>query len=399
MGLFDRWTRRDQPVVELENEEAIYLEGSYSGERVDPKSSMRLIPVWACVQLISGSIGSLPLRVYRTDADGRKVETPKHSTAKLFASPNPCMGGDELIEHVTLSLNLWGNAFVYKNKANGTVNELWPLDPSRVRVTRSKDGFPLYVVDNDKGPFTSAEIIHFRGLSYDGLVGLSPIQQAYQGLGNYKAAERFQGRFWANNATPGGILKHPNRLSPEAAQRLRAQWGAAHSGNNQSSTAILEEGMEYQPLSLPIADSRLLETISAGVLDCCRVWQVPASMLQTSIAGKSMTYSTTEHEYSHYTRFTLRRWMSRIEKTLQRDADLFSMNGLGAQMSVSFDTSDLTRGDNKTIADISIALFKEGLISRDEARVDLGRGPFDNVAQPDIPPALPAAEAAPVLGQ
>jgi len=396
LSLFDRISKRSEPVVQFVNEESIYLEGPHSGERIDHKSSMRLVPVWACVQLIAGALGSLPLRVYRTTADGKKSEVPSHRTARLLASPNPYMAGDELVECAASHLQLWGNAFIFKNKVNGVVTELWPIDPQRVKITKSAEGYPLYVVDGKKGPFTADTILHIRGLSWDGLVGLSPIQQAYQGLGNYKAAERFQGRFWANNATPGGVLTHPSRLSPDAAKRLRAQWTAAHSGNSSSSTAILEEGMTYVPLTLPIADARLLEQMDASVLDCARMWQVPASMIQTGVAHQSMTYSSTEMEYQHFVRFTLRRWMSRIEKSFMRDPDLFSTNGLGGQFSVSFDTSDLTRGDSRTTADIQIALFKEGIVTKDEVRAELGRSPLDPAIDLTLP-ALPAAVANPVL--
>lgn len=377
MGLFDRWTARSAVPVEFINDDTLILGSTYSGENVSPKTSVQLVPVWAAVQLVAGAVGSLPLKVYRTDSDGSRVETPSHRAAKLLAFPNQYMAGDEMVEQIVLSLLLWGNAFVLKIKSSNGVVELWPLDPSRVKVTRSSEGYPLYVVDGKKGPYTQSTILHIRGLSFDGLVGLSPIQMARQGLGTYAAAAKYQGRFWKNNATPGGVLTHPSRLSPDAAERLRAQWNAAHRGDQANSTAILEEGMSYQPLSLPLSDSKLLEAMDASVVDVARLFQVPSAMLQTSVAGQSMQYSSTEMEYQHFLRFTLRRWLSRIEKSLMRDADIFLNSGLGAKFTASFDATDLTRGDTKTIADINIALFKEGIVTRDEVRAELGRAPID----------------------
>jgi HK97 family phage portal protein len=377
LGLFDRWTARSAVPVEFVNDDTLILGSTYSGENVSPKTSVQLVPVWAAVQLVAGAVGSLPLKVYRTDSDGSRVETPSHRAAKLLAFPNQYMAGDEMVEQIVLSLLLWGNAFVLKIKSSNGVVELWPLDPSRVKVTRSSEGYPLYVVDGKKGPYTQSTILHIRGLSFDGLVGLSPIQMARQGLGTYAAAAKYQGRFWKNNATPGGVLTHPSRLSPDAAERLRAQWNAAHRGDQANSTAILEEGMSYQPLSLPLSDSKLLEAMDASVVDVARLFQVPSAMLQTSVAGQSMQYSSTEMEYQHFLRFTLRRWLSRIEKSLMRDADIFLNSGLGAKFTASFDATDLTRGDTKTIADINIALFKEGIVTRDEVRAELGRAPID----------------------
>lgn len=384
MGLFDRFQRRSAVPVEFVNDEAVFLGGTFAGEKVTAKNAVQLVPVWSAVQLIAGTVGSLPLRVYRTDANGQRVEAPNHRAAKLLANPNPYMAGDELVETVLAHLLLWGNAFLLKTKVNGQLVELFPMPPHRVKVDRDKrTGTPLYVIDEKDGPYDQRTFIHIRGMSFDGLVGMSPIQMARQALGTYSAASRYQGRFWKNNATPGGVLTHPQRLSPEAAERLRAQWQAAHSGDNANRVAILEEGMAYQSLSLPLSDSKLLEAMDASVLDVARIYNLPAHFLQTSAAGSSLTYSSTEMLGRHYTAFTLRRWLNRVERSLMRDADLFSTNGLGSQFSVGFDTTDLTRGDNKTIADIQLALYREGVITRDEIRAELGRGPID--LAPDAP--------------
>lgn len=396
MGLLDRFQRRSAVNVEFVNEDVVFLGQTFAGENVTPKSSVRLVPVWAAVQLVAGAVGSLPLRVYKTDAQGVRVESPKHPTAKLLANPNPWMAGDELIETVLCHLLLWGNAFVLKNRFmdGGPVTELWPIPPNHVKVDK-KNGLPYYVI-NGKGPFDQSSVLHIRGLSFDGLVGLSPIQVAKQTLGTYAAVEKYQGKFWANNATPGGVLTHPNRLSPEAAERLRAQWNQAHGGTaNASKTAILEEGMTFQTLSLPAEDAQLVQQLEMSALSVARMFQIPAHMMQTNASGASLTYSTTEMEYQHFVRFTLRRWLSRVEKSLLRDNDLFSPVGLGAQMGVQFDTSELVRGDMKTIADINLALFKEGVITRDEIRAEMGRGPIELV--PDSPSdALQGGSDAPV---
>lgn len=383
MGLFDRWSTRSETPVEFLNDEVVFLGQTFAGENVNPKNSVRLVPVWAAVQLVAGSVGSLPLRVYRTDSDGRKVETPKHPTGKLMRSPNPYMAGDEFVEAMVSSVLLWGNAFAIKVKRNQLLTELWPLAPHRVKVTKAKDGAPLYVVDG-QGPYTSAEILHVRGLSFDGLVGLSPIQLMRQGLGTYAAVEKYQGKFWANNATPGGVLTHPSKLSPDAAERLRAQWQGAHGGtSNASRTAVLEEGMKFEALSIPAEDAQLVQQLEMSTLNVARMFQIPAHMLQTSASGSSLHYSSSQMDFEHYVRFTLRRWLSRFEQSFMRDKDLFSPIGLGAQFSVSFDTSDLTRGDMKTIADINLALYQAGAITRDELRAEVGRGPIDMT--PDAP--------------
>lgn len=394
MGLFDRWNQRSAVQVEFTNDEAVFLGQTFANESITPQSSVRLVPVWAAVQLISGAVGSLPLRVYRTNPDGSRVETPNHRIAKLLANPNRVQAGDEWLETLMVHVLLYGNAFIYKNKTNGVVTELLPLSPSKVKVARDpKSGSPFYVLNENEGPYTTAEILHVRGMSLDGVIGLSPIQMARQGLGTYAALEKYVGKFWANNATPGGVLTHPSRLSPEAAERLRAQWQASHGGtNNASRVAILEEGMKFESTSLPLEDAMAVQMAELSTLNVARLFQVPASMLQTNANNSSMTYTTTQMEYEHFTRFTLRRWLSRLEKALAKDSDLLSPVGLGSQYSVKFDTTDLTRGDTKTIADINLALFKEGIVTRDEVRAELGKGPIEMVADAPVDAQEPPSQ-------
>ena len=278
MGIFDRWSQRSAASVQFANDESVYLGQTFANESITNKNSLRLVPVWAAVQLVAGAVGSLPLHVYRTAPDGTRIETPKHPIARLLDSPNQFMDGGELIETAMGHLLLWGNAFLLKVKGpDGRVQELWPINPERVKVARDQAGAPFYVLDGNKGPYTTRDFIHIRGLSFDGLVGLSPIQMARQGLGTYAAVEKYQGKFWANNATPGGVLTHPNRLSPEAAERLRAQWHSSHGGtSNASRVAILEEGMAFSPMSVPFQDAMLVQQLELGTLSVARLFQLPA---------------------------------------------------------------------------------------------------------------------------
>ena len=389
MGLFDRWSQRGMPDIQYTDQEAVFLGSTYSGKQLTTTGSMRLVPVWAAVQFIAGSIGSLPLRVYRVQSDGQRVEAPDHRAAKLLARPNPIMSTDEFFETIASHLLLWGNAFILKNKnADGSLSELWPMPPSRIKVTRDNNGYPAYMVDGKDGPYGASTFLHIRGLSFDGMLGLSPVQYARQSLATYSAVEEHVGSFWKNNATPGGVLTHPSKLSADAAERLRAQWNSAHGGTkNASRTAILEEGMKFEPLSIPLEDAQMVATLELSTLQVARLFQIPAQMLQAKGGQDNLTYSTTETLGRQYVTYTLRRWLTRIEKSLLRDNDIFLSNGLGAQMTCSFDTTDLTRGDNTATVNNNIALLAAGVVTRDEVRADLGRSPYS----PDVPDLVPDA--------
>jgi len=329
------------------------------------------------VNLLASAVGTLPLRVYKSLPDGGKELASQHRASRLLTvQPNPLTSADEFFESITAGVLLWGNAFILKefDETNQNLKYLWPISPSRVRVGREpQTGFPQYFVDG-RGPYTSDTIIHIRGLSFDGLVGLSPIQQARQTLGIHSALEQYSGSFWANSARPSGVLKHPNRLTAEAAERLRAQWTSSHKTTD-ARVAILEEGMTFEAMSLPAEDAQLIETLHLGDIRIAQLFRVPPRMLMTGVGDSSLHYSSAEWEAIDFVKWSLRRWLVRIENALLRDPDVFKSNGLGAMYFPRFDTKEITRGDRSGQAATDIALIQAGVLSVDEVRANLDMNP------------------------
>ncbi|ASN46464.1 phage portal protein [Lactobacillus acidophilus] len=92
----------------------------------------------------------------------------------------------------------------------------------------------------------SDEVLHIAGLGFDGLIGYSPIAMAKNAIGLSMAAEQYGSTFFKNDATPGGVLEHPNVVKDP--ERLRKSWQAQFSGSNNHSIAVLEEGMTFHQL-------------------------------------------------------------------------------------------------------------------------------------------------------
>jgi len=355
-----------------------------TGKTVSIDGSATLVPVFSAVSLLAGAIGSLPIKVYQKRPDGGADLAPQHRTnAILSESPNPTMASDEYFEIVGSHLALWGNHFSYKVRdANGFVAELWPLHPGRCEVGRGPDGMPIFLVDG-KGPFTEKDILHIRGLSFDGLVGLSPIQQAKQSVAISHALEEFGARFFQGGARPAGILRHPNKLSPEAAGRLRESWNANHAGlSNAAKIAVLEEGIEFQSLTMPLEDAQMIEQLRFSDLRICQLFRIPPRLLMTA-SGDSMTYSTVEGEGVDFIKWSLRRWLVRIERSLLRDPDLFISGGRGASFYPRFDFSELLRGDSLIHAQKDKILIESGIITIDEARRGWDLNPLEEDAMTD----------------
>ena len=376
LGIEERATLANPPDSLLE---AFGATSSYSGQTVSVDGSLALVPVFSAVSRIAGAVGSMPMLVYRRTTDGRE-RADNHRTWKLLHSqPNPEMAADEFWELLTGHLLLWGNAFVGKLRGPmGLVDELWPIRPSRVQVGKREDGSRYFILDG-KDEHTEFDILHIRAFGTDGIVGLSPIQQARQQLGATLALEEFSGRFWDSSANPSGILVHPNRLSEEAAERIKARWRANHTGvRNAGGVAVLEEGMTWQSVGMPLEDAQFLETAKFSDVRVAQIFNLPPYMLGAS-SGDSLTYATTESQGIDFVRWTLNRWLTRIENSILRDEGIFRQ---GERIYPEFLREALLQADTKTRYEAYEVAVRTGWLTNPEIRVK------ENLPPADVPAGL-----------
>lgn len=379
--------------------EALVGDASYSGRSVGVDSSLNLVPVYSGVSLLAGAVGALPLMVYRRLEHGRERATNHWMWGLLHEQPNPVMAADEMWELVTGHLLLWGNAFIFKiGHPVYPVGELWPIRPSRVQVEIDREtGDRVYWVDG-KDKYSDNDILHIRFLGTDGVVGLSPVQQARQMLGAQMEQQEFAGRFWANSTNLGGVLKHPNRISDEALRHIRDSWQHHHGGvRNAGKPAILEEGMTWETTGMPLEDAQFIESRRFSLLETALMLRVPPKMLGAS-TGDSLTYTSSEWESLDFVRWSLRRILVRIEQSLLRDPDLFPQ---GRRFYPEFLVEAMLRGTSKERAEFyQYALNSEtGWMRRDEVRelenLEPEVGPDQTQDQPDedqpalVLPAMP----------
>lgn len=326
----------------------ILRSGTSSGQVVTVDSAMTTVPVYAAVQLLAGAIGSLPLKVY-TGTYPRKEASGSRQWKMLHDTPNEEMAADEFWELVASSLLLWGNAFIWKDRNDlQQVSELWVIDPRRVRVSREAEpgntSRRVFWLDGVPGYVTEQSILHIRGLGTDGLVGYSPIQQARQRLGVEMAREEFSGSFWRNGTFAGAVLEHPNKLSEGAIERLKTQLREKSGTLRAGEALILEEDMKWKELGMPLEDAQFVQQANLGRLEVALLYNLPPHKLGASFEGRSsITYANAEWEGLDFIKWSLRRWLVRIENSLRRDAGVFP--AAGPTLWPEFLVDALLRGD------------------------------------------------------
>lgn len=287
--------------------------------------ALGLPAVFAAVRVLAEGVGSLPLIVYQRRRGGGRVRAFFDPAYRLLHDrPNPEMTPMDCWGLVATHLNTWGDAFVGKEFApgGGVVRALWPIRPDLV-VVRRIDGEKVYDVLSGDGRrrYTAKEIIHIRGLSVDGLVGVSPIQVARQSIGLGLSLDRHASALMRDRAVPQGAVKMRKPLTdPEARRRFRAEWDEIH--KRRGRVAILDDGAEYQAITMPLGDVEFIEQQRFTVQQVARIFRLDPSMIGGS-GGDSLTYKNIEADTLRFVMWSLRPWLVRIEQALAADTDLF----------------------------------------------------------------------------
>jgi len=246
-------------------------EQASSGVKVNQDSAMRTSAVFACVRLISETISSLPISIYRKTSTGKEIINDHPLYNILHFAPNETQTAMERFEQQVAALMLYGNSYDYKKiTGRGAVEFLQPIHPSNVKVKRD-NGQIIYEIRTDQNStdtYTSESIHHVRGLSLDGVSGLSVIDYQKETIGMALASQDYGAKFFANDATPRGILQHPTKFKDdESLNRFRMSWRQAQVGQNRHSTAVLEDGIVYKEIGMTNEAAQFLETRKFTVTD------------------------------------------------------------------------------------------------------------------------------------
>jgi len=380
-----------------------------TGASINTTTAMRVSAVFACVRVIAETVASLPLILYQRVGESGKERARSHPLyGLLHDQPNPRMTAMELRENLAGHVCLWGSGYaeVVRDGA-GRVRELWPLRPDRMDLAYegTKPVWNYSMVDGTQVRLAYDAVWRVRGFGIDEYSGYSVIGQAREAIGAALATEEFAATYFANGSRPGGVLKHPGKLSKGAGTNLKSSWEGAHKGLDYAHrVAILEEGMEWQQIGLPPEDSQFLETRQFQVREIARMFRMQPHMIQD--LGDA-TFSNIEHQGIEFVVHTIRPWLVRFEQSIYRDL----LSEAERQRHFAEHLVDgLLRGDIKSRYEAYATGRQNGWLSADDIRelenmnplpdgqgqmylVPVNMTPADQVGQEEeepLPAALPA---------
>ena len=288
---------------------------SVSGENVTEETALTYSAVWNAVQLISGTIASLPLHLMRKQGREQQIASDDPLYRVMHDRWNPYMTAKVGRQVQAAHVVTWGNGYAEKvlNRV-GEVIELWPIPPNRVTNMEMQGADLWYEIDlgTERKWLPREKILHISGPSFDGFIGYSPIALARKSIGLGMAMETFGSHYFGQGTHPGVIVTHKNKLSGEGHKNLKTSLSDIYSGLGQSHRLmLLEEGMTIEKASIPPEDSQFLESRQFQIPEIARWFNLPPHKLKDLTKS---SFNNIEAEQTSFVMDSILPWLIDFEQ-------------------------------------------------------------------------------------
>jgi len=267
-----------------------------SGANVTEITALNVAAVTACVGLLADMIAKLPIYLYKDTPQGPQ-EVTDHPAAKLVGRyPSELHTSFELRQLMETGKGLGGNGFarVYRDQFGDPRSIQWisPIDVTPQLLRRGNgEKFVVYQVAGEKEPLTRYNILHVRGFSRDGYIGLSPIRLLRESIGTALTQTSAAGQLMRNGARFPGILTSETHLKPDQVKDIREEWDRNTTGGSINRTPILNGSLKFQQTSgMSMVDAQFLESRRFELQEIARLYRIPPFMIGDSTA--STTWGT-----------------------------------------------------------------------------------------------------------
>lgn len=334
---------------------------SHAGEAVNTTTALNLSTVWACLNLISSTVATLPIGVYRTAADGTRTPAKDHWTYPLLHdSPNGDQTAVDFWTYLVTGLELRGSGLARKVRLGSRVVALQPVNPEGCDIRRAASGDIRYRWSEEGTAYDlgSADMVHVRGFPGTPLGGMSTLTHARHMFGLAVAIDKAAGKTFQNGLRPSVALLFDKFLTdPQrkiAEEKLAAKYAGAM---NAGRPFIGEGGVKLTTISLNPEDAQMLESRGFSVEEICRWFGIPPHMV--GHMTKATSWGTgLEQQVLGFVKFSLGPRLKRIEAALMKQ--LLTPIDRAAGILIEFNVEGLLRGDSTARA----AFYQSALRNR-----------------------------------
>ncbi len=360
----------------------LFQNKSKSGVNVTEFRALQMSVVYACIRLISNTIAMLPLTLHQEIGENSRLAINKPLYKVLYKLANKEITAFTFKQTMQSHVLMWGNAYAeIVINGGGEVIELWPLAPWNMQV-ELKNGEKKFKYTSPENEiiFDSEQIFHLPGLSFDGIIGYSPLKVMKEEIGLGIGLQEFGSTYFRNGANIGGVVEHPGRLGEKARIHLKEDLQEKFTGlDNALRLMILEEGMRYNKIGIPAEDAQFIQSRKFELEEICRYFGVQLHMIQNLDRA---SFNNIEHQGIEFVTYCLGPWAAIWEQNIYKS--LLNIFEQSQNYYAKFNFNALMRGDYKTRMEGYRTGVQMGLYSLNDVRKFEDLNPIPKEAGGDI---------------
>lgn len=340
-----------------------------AGENVSSTNAPKVSAVFACVNLISNTIASLPFNLYRETEQGMLLQGGLLNEL-VSRKPNESYNSFNFRKAMLTQLLLRGNAYVLPMRSGANLSGLELIDTELVQIDTTSGvlKYKVYLTTGVTMNLDADQIIHIKYWTFDGINGVSPIVYAKEIIGSSMAATAHMGGFYGNGGMPKGVLQLQGTIKdPDRIKAIGSQWDQLNK-ENKGRTAVLTEGAEYKPVAANFQESQLIESLKFSVEEICRLYSVPPHKIG-HMEGAGYANSI-EAQNAQFVSDCIRPLVEAIEME-------FSNKLLNGNRRFVMDLKAIMRGDIQTEVQRNVSYWNIGAMSANEIRQMEGLPPIE----------------------
>ena len=385
---FKFWQKKNTQTVSASSDllrEWLSLNNSSSGINVTHESALQASVSLACARVIGEGIAQIPLKIYQSNESGGSTVAKLHPLYKvLHDMPNEWQTSYEWREMTALHLVFTGNAYSLITRGrNGEVVELLPLNPNDVSVEQDNYKLTYTVTHNGQKVIVDKEnILHLKGISWNGYSGLDGVKLAREAIGMSLATEQHGSKMFSNGATIPGVVSTDQVLTKEQLETLKDSFKASQQSlENAWKVLVMYGGLKYQSIASNNDQAQFLETRSFQVEEVCRHFKVMPIMVGHS--DKASTYASAEQMFLAHVVHTMMPWYTRLEQSFNQQ--LLTQQDHDEGYYTKFVANGLLRGSHSDRASYYTQMFNIGALNPNEIREMEEMNPYSTGDQYRVP--------------
>lgn len=237
-----------------------------------PKGKLSEATYFACLKILSESIGKLPLHLLQHQPNGGVRKAREHPLYFTFKTrPNPYMTASSFWAALEFNRNHYGNGYAYiANQGIRNKTSLWILDPTKVKVwwddakllSDVSDIWYVYNAPNDKTyKFSSSEIFHVKtSATADGITGLSVAETLATTLQGAQKAQGIVNKLYESGFVAKAVVQYTGSISDPNAKTFAAGLERYAAGKDDEVKSIIPIpfGTSFTPLNIKFTDAEFM---------------------------------------------------------------------------------------------------------------------------------------------